>query len=125
MTDFAHDQVAQVDWLSGAALVLRKETLDKVGLFDERFFMYCEDMDLCKRIGEAGWKVVYYPLVSVSHAIGAASDQAKAKMIRQHHKSMLLYFIKYNSRKPTILLTPLVMLALWARSQALLRTVGK
>jgi len=122
MTDFAHDQIAEVDWLSGAALVFRKETLDKVGLFDERFFMYCEDMDICKRIGDAGWKVVYYPLVAVSHTIGAASDLAKPQMIRQHHKSMLLYFIKHNSGKPTILLTPFVMAALSLRCRALLRT---
>ena len=122
MTDFAHDQIAEVDWLSGAALVFRKQTLDRVGLFDERFYMYCEDMDICRRIGEAGWKVVYYPLVAVSHTIGAASDQAKPQMIREHHKSMLLYFLKYNSRRPTILLTPVVMAALWLRCRALLRT---
>ena len=118
MSDNPHDRVMDVDWLSGCALMARREMLEQIGVFDERFFMYCEDVDLCKRAHDAGWRVVYYPEVEVSHRIGAASDQNPIAMIKQHHRSMLLYFLKYNSRSPKILLTPLVLIALWMRTRA-------
>jgi GT2 family glycosyltransferase len=118
MSDNPHDSIMDVDWLSGSALMVRREMLDRIGTFDERFHMYCEDVDLCKRAHEAGWRVVYYPEVEVSHRIGAASDKNPIAMIKQHHRSMLLYFLKYNSRSPKVLLTPLVMLALWVRARA-------
>lgn len=123
MTDSPHDSVMDVDWLSGSALVVRREMLDRIGGFDERFFMYCEDVDLAKRAHDAGWRVVYYPEVEVYHRIGAASDKNPVDMIKQHHRSMLLYFLKYNARSPKILLTPLVMIALWLRTRARVRLV--
>jgi len=124
MSDNPHDTTMDVDWLSGSALMVRREMLDRIGLFDERFFMYCEDVDLCKRAHAAGWRVVYYPEVEVSHRIGAASDKNPIAMIKQHHRSMLLYFLKHNSRSPKILLTPLVLIALWMRARARAKLVG-
>ncbi len=123
MTDVDHSQIMDVDWLSGSALMVRRETFDEIGLFDERFFMYCEDVDWCKRAKDAGWRVVYYPEVELSHRIGAASDKNPIAMIKQHHRSMLLYFIKHNAGSPKILLTPLVLIALWARTYARTRLV--
>ncbi|MEN6357248.1 MAG: glycosyltransferase family 2 protein [Armatimonadota bacterium] len=121
MIDFAHDQIADVDWLSGSALMARRETFEQTGLLDERFFMYLEDVDWCKRAHMAGWRVVYYPMVSVSHRIGAASDQNPVPMIKQHHKSMLRYYLKYNSHSLKILLTPLAIIALWLRQRSLIK----
>jgi GT2 family glycosyltransferase len=121
MTDWAHDHTTTVDWVSGAAMLLRREMLDRVGLMDEGYFMYCEDVDLCKRAKIAGWKVVYYPEVAVSHRIGAASDQNPIEMIRQHHKSMLRYFLKFNRFSPKLLLLPVVMVGLHMRMRALIR----
>jgi GT2 family glycosyltransferase len=123
MTDVDHSQIMDVDWLSGSALMVRQETFEEIGLFDERFFMYCEDVDWCKRAKDAGWRVVYYPEVELSHRIGAASDKNPIAMIKQHHRSMFLYFVKHNSRSPKILLTPLVLMALWARTYARTRLV--
>lgn len=123
MSDWSHDEISEVDWLSGAALVVRKETIDQIGAMDERFFMYCEDIDWCKRAHDARWKVVYYPLVSVLHRIGASSDKDPYNAIRRHHKSMLQYFLKYNATKPSVLLTPLVMLALWLRAKSVMRKI--
>ena len=123
MTDNAHDATMDVDWLSGSALMVRREMLDGIGAFDERFFMYCEDVDICKRAHNAGWRVVYYPEVEVSHRIGAASDKNPIAMIKQHHRSMLLYFLKHNARSPKILLTPLVLAALWMRTRARVKLV--
>jgi hypothetical protein len=121
MTDWKHDEVTEVDWVSGSALMARRDTFQKIGLLDERFFMYLEDVDWCKRAKDAGWKVVYFPMASVSHRIGAASDQNPIPMIKQHHKSMLRYFLKYNSRSPRVLLTPLAMMALWLRQRSLIK----
>jgi GT2 family glycosyltransferase len=118
MTDNPHDSIMDVDWLSGSALMVRREMIDRIGAFDERFFMYCEDVDLAKRAHDAGWRVVYYPEVEVSHRIGAASDKNPIAMIRHHHRSMLLYFLKHNARSPRILLTPLVMIVLRIRTRA-------
>ena len=120
MTDWKHNEVADVGWLSGAALFVRRETLAQIGLLDERFFMYCEDVDWCKRAHSADWRVVYFPMTTVSHRIGAASDQNPIPMIRQHHRSMLRYFLKYNSSSPRILLLPLVLIALWLRARSLI-----
>lgn len=121
MTDTPHDHTMDVDWLSGSAILVRKEVFDQIGGFDKRFFMYCEDVDLCKRAHDAQWRVVYHPEVEVSHRIGAASDKNPVAMIKQHHRSMLLYFIKHNARSPRILLTPMVFLALRFRERSVIK----
>lgn len=118
MTDISHDITMDVDWLSGSALMVRRKAIEQIGAFDERFFMYCEDVDLCKRAHDGGWRVVYYPEVEVSHRIGAASDKNPFAMIKQHHHSMLLYFLKHNAHSPKILLAPFVLIALWMRMRA-------
>ena len=124
MTDWDHAQTTDVDWLSGSALMVRRETFEDIGLLDERFFIYCEDVDWCKRAHQSGWRVVYFPLVSVSHRIGAASDQNPIEMIKQHHNSMMKYFLKHDARSPKILLAPLVMLGLRLRTRARIK-MGK
>ena len=118
MTDWDHDEVRDVDWLSGAALMMRKETVEQIGALDERFFMYCKDVDWCRRAHSNGWRVVYFPMASVSHRIGAASDQNPVAMIEQHHKSMMQYYLKYEGRGPKIVLAPLVALGLHLRTRA-------
>jgi GT2 family glycosyltransferase len=118
MEDWDHRETADVDWLSGAALMIRKKTIEEIGLLDERFFMYVEDMDWCKRAHMYGWRVVYYPEAEVSHRIGASSDQKVIPMIHEHRKSMLRYFLKYNARSVRVLLTPLVALGLWLMAQS-------
>ena len=61
----------QVDWISGAAAVIRRDAIEEIGYFDERFFMYWEDADLCQRMKGAGWDVVYCPNLEVTHLVGA------------------------------------------------------
>lgn len=65
-------QPARVDWLAGASLMIRRDVLDRIGLFDETFFLYFEETDLCRRAAGAGWPCVYVPSVAVEH-IGSAS----------------------------------------------------
>lgn len=98
MTDWDHDAMRDVDWVSGAAMVLRRAALDDIGPLDEGFFMYCEDVDICYRAHEKGWRVCYYPGATVTHKIAASSDLAQVRMIYQFHKSMLRFFNKHYAR---------------------------
>lgn len=122
MQDFSHDREAAVDWLSGSALLIRREALAQVGPWDEKFFMYCEDVDLCYRLKEASWARFYVPHATITHRIGAASDWAQGKMIRRFHASMLRFFFKHYARGWRVLLAPVVVLGVGLRA---LGAVGK
>lgn len=97
MKDWDHQTALDVDWVSGAALMIRRDVIERVGLLDERFFMYCEDTDYCRRTWEAGLRVSYYPDAVVAHAIGRSSDQVHTRMLIEFHKSMYSYYRKYNT----------------------------
>lgn len=94
MTDWNHDEVREVDWVSGAAFYVSKDAVDRVGVFDPDFYMYCEDVDWCYRIWQAGLKVVYLPQAAITHAIGRSTDQVANKMIVRFHRSMLRFYRK-------------------------------
>jgi GT2 family glycosyltransferase len=102
MVDFDHREIKEVDWILGAALMLRKEMLKKVGLFDERFFLYFEDIDLCRRTHQANWKIVYCPRSSMFHyhqresaKFGIFSIFSRYTMI--HISSAFKYFLKWRN----------------------------
>ncbi|MPV37602.1 glycosyltransferase family 2 protein [Georgenia subflava] len=80
-----------VGWLSGACLLLRRQALETVGGFDERYFMFFEDVDLGERLGKAGWSNVYVPTAEVVHDQGASWRERPAPMIRAHHRSAEQY----------------------------------
>jgi GT2 family glycosyltransferase len=98
MTDEGHDQERETDWLSGAAILVRRSALNQVGLFDERFFMYCEDVDFCYRLRQAGWRVCYVPRGQIVHHIGASSEKTPLRACWEHHRSMYLFYKKHYSR---------------------------
>ncbi|MEZ4639497.1 MAG: glycosyltransferase family 2 protein [Caldilineaceae bacterium] len=90
------DSVRQdVDWLVGAALMVRGEVLSQIGGFDERFFMYSEELDLCKRIKQDGWRVVYDPNAIVIHYEGRSSGQVSTARHIHFNRSKVLYYRKY------------------------------
>jgi GT2 family glycosyltransferase len=95
MTDFDHTRTADVDWLSGAAMLLNRAALDRVGLFDERYFFAVEDVDLCRRMHAAGFRVVYLPRATVTHRIGGSSRTAPNRVIVARHQGMWLYYRTY------------------------------
>jgi N-acetylglucosaminyl-diphospho-decaprenol L-rhamnosyltransferase len=76
-----------VDWLSGSAVWLRRRALDEIGAWDERFFMYMEDVDLCWRLRRAGWTVAYEPAGTVVHVQGTATARRPYRMLLEHHRS--------------------------------------
>lgn len=116
MQDFAHDREAEVDWLSGSALFVRRAALQQTGAWDEGFFMYCEDVDLCYRLKEAGWQRVYVPQALITHRIGASSDWAQGRMIRRFHASMLRFYFKHYARGTGILLAPVAIAGIGLRA---------
>ncbi len=95
MLDFDHDSVREVDWVSGACMFLRRRALEEVGGFDEKFFLYCEDMDLCLRMRGAGWRVFYFPHAEAVHATGSSSWRRPFASVFHAHRSMWLFYRKY------------------------------
>lgn len=104
MKDFNHNETRPVDCVMGSALFARRQALDEVGGFDERFWMYFEDMDLCFRLWEKGWPVYYFHSVYLRHVHGRASAQVPGLMLaliknryaRTHFVSWLKYFWKWR-----------------------------
>ena len=106
-----------VDWVSGACMILRRQTLEEIGPMDERFFMYFEDADLCRRAREAGWLVYYLPQVEVLHHTGASS-RSKPRAVWNLHKSAFLYHRKHGPHGPLSLYSLPVAAGLCARALA-------
>ncbi len=80
-----------VGWLSGSCLLIRRAAFDQVGGFDERYFMYMEDVDLGDRLGRAGWLNVYVPSSEILHAKGHSTGRDPASNLRAHHESTYIY----------------------------------
>jgi GT2 family glycosyltransferase len=97
-------KAAEVDWVPGAFSIIRAEALQKVGFFDPEFFLYSEEVDLCRRIQNAGFKIMYWPDIVVIHIGGESSRQIKtlemssagAQLIRWRMRSTLLYYRKHH-----------------------------
>jgi GT2 family glycosyltransferase len=118
MTDWGHDQPREVDWLSGCCLLVRREATEQIGLLDEQYFMYCEDMDWGFRAREAGWSSVYYPGAQVVHEVGKSADKLPRRMIAFHHISMYLFWRKHYGANASWPIRMLVASGLAARAIA-------
>lgn len=93
-----HDQVAPVDALSGCFWMIRREVLAEVGLLDEAFFMYSEDIDFCRRCWDKSWKVVYYPAVTSIHLGGGSSMRSPVRFELEGLRARLGYWHKHHGR---------------------------
>jgi GT2 family glycosyltransferase len=82
--------------IQGACLILRREVLDQVGLLDEDYFMYSEEVDLCHRILKAGWDIYWVPQAQVVHYEGESTKQVPVEMFLNLYKSKILYFRKHK-----------------------------
>ncbi len=107
--------VEEVDWLSGACLLLKRSAFEEVGGFDESYFMYAEDVDLCWRLARAGWTSAYVPGAEVIHLQGVSTDSHPYQMILQHHRSLFRFACRSSSGWRKALL-PLVTVGLVVRA---------
>jgi N-acetylglucosaminyl-diphospho-decaprenol L-rhamnosyltransferase len=95
LTYLSDDETAEVDSVMGAYMLVRSAALGEAGLFDERFFMYGEDLDLAFRIKARGWKVYYHPVVEVLHHKGASSRKQSERSIREFYRAMQVFYHKH------------------------------
>jgi GT2 family glycosyltransferase len=98
MSAWTYTEPLEVDWVLGAALMIRRSAMDQVGPLDERFFMYAEDIDWCFRVKRAGWKVVYMPNALVFHRGHASSPStvaAQAHSARRADESLFKLYRKH------------------------------
>jgi len=93
----------EVDWVAGTMMLIKRECWDAVGGFDEGFFMYWEDADLCYRALRAGYKTVYFPGAYVTHSPGGSTSLDPAPAIRWFHQSAYRYLTKHISPGPSLL----------------------
>jgi N-acetylglucosaminyl-diphospho-decaprenol L-rhamnosyltransferase len=115
MTDWDRRTEREVEWVSGSSVLLRRSALDEVGLFDEAYFMYVEDMDLCTRMRKAGWEVWFSPQLEITH-IGGTVTKGKRRMTLEHSKSVYIYFAKHQARGWTAILRPFAWVLLRLRA---------
>ncbi len=105
MKDFDHKSIKEVDWLMGSALMTSREAVERVGLMDERFTMYMEDVDWCRRFWEQNYKVIYFPEAEMYHyhGRGSANKNALLSLISNrlawiHIASAIKYFWKHAGK---------------------------
>jgi N-acetylglucosaminyl-diphospho-decaprenol L-rhamnosyltransferase len=99
--DKDYSQSTKTDWIFGAILFIRKESLDQVGLYDERFFLGFEDTDLCRRFWEKNYEVWYYSKTQVVHYPHRFSrKKLLSKSVKEHNLSWIKYFKKYGFKNP-------------------------
>jgi GT2 family glycosyltransferase len=96
MHDFAHDREMDVDVLVGCFWLVRKETFEEVGLLDEDFFIYAEDVDWCKRCWDSGWRVTFFPGAEAIHYRGGSSSNDPGRFSEEQYKAVLQYWQKHH-----------------------------
>lgn len=120
MLDWDRTAERTVDWVSGAAMFIRREAAREINYFDERFFMYVEDVDICYRMWDKGWKVYFCPEAKVIHHIAKSSEQSSAKMIVEFQRSLYHFYSKTYGHTWKRFLKPLVAIGLALRGGILI-----
>ena len=114
-----------VEWLSGAAMWLRRSALQSVGGWDEHYFMYMEDVDLCWRLRRLGWRVAYEPSGAVLHVQAVSTDRHPYRMIVRHHRSVYRFATKrWRGARRLLLLPAALLLAVRAGIAITARALG-
>ena len=103
LLDRPDDEIQPVDWVVGAALLIRRQALHQVGPLDEEFFMYSEELDWCYRLKAQGWEVVYLPTAQVVHQEGRSSEQVLPARHIHFQRSKVLFFKRYYGWRGEVL----------------------
>jgi GT2 family glycosyltransferase len=93
-SEYDYDSIKKVPWISGACMMTRRKVFQQAGLFDERYFLYLEDMDLCLQVTKLGYAIVYFPQAEIIHYFGGSSENNHHKLSLIHKDSMIHYFKK-------------------------------
>lgn len=117
-------QSFQVDFVLGATMMLKREVIIGTGMFDEQFFMYCEEVDWAWRINLAGWNVLCVPSAHVIHLGGQSSSQIRPQSLMNLWKSRLLLFDKHYSFRKRIVARVMIQIGLRLKLRALSHSVG-
>ncbi len=104
--------VSDVDAVMGAFLLIRRDTLDQIGLLDEAFFMYGEDLDWCYRAKQEGWSVVYFPEARIIHHKYGSRSKRQTKTIKDFYRAMRIFYHKHYKGKYPAAVTLLVLLGI-------------
>lgn len=115
LTNIDENLEMEVDSVMGAFLLIRRTVIDKIGLLDEEFFMYGEDIDWCWRCKEAGWKVWYYPKTFITHFKGSSSSQIAFRALKWFHDAMWIFYRKHYKNKYPFILNWVVFLGVYFR----------
>jgi len=110
MLDRSDDEVQEVDWSVGACLLVRRAVIERIGLLDEGFFMYSEEMDWCYRIKQAGWQIIYFPAAQVTHYGGQSSKQVIAAQHIHFQRSKIRFFRKHHGAAQAALIRLFLLL---------------
>lgn len=111
LTYWAMDDLREVDALMGACLILRRAAVERVGLFDEQFFMYSEEIDLCYRLRAAGWRIYFVPDAEATHIWGGSAKRVPGKTFLRLFHSRVQFFRKHYGEGATRLYKGVLMLA--------------
>lgn len=116
MQDFDHNETREVDWVSGCCMMIPRNVFFELGGFDEHYFLFNEDVDLCRTAWNAGYRVVYHPTAAVTHEIGASGGKLPPMVIVKRHRGMAHYWKKHM--RPNALSAALIELMLAVRCGA-------
>jgi colanic acid biosynthesis glycosyl transferase WcaI len=110
------DETGLVDAVNGAFMLVRRAAADDVGAMDERYWLYAEDLDWCRRFWEKGWKILYWPEVEVVHVKGASAGMHRSRTVnRAFHRSMWLFYEKHHAPHHPRLLVGAVWAGVWVK----------
>lgn len=105
----------EVEAISGACMLVTREAVADVGLWDESYFLHCEDLDWCMRFRQKGWKILFVPDALIFHALGACSQSRRVFVEWHKHKGMMLFYRKFFRHQYPGFLMALVTLGVWLR----------
>lgn len=118
--DWPHDSVRYVDFVTGAAIMVRRLAIESIGLLDERFFLYAEESDWCLRMWRSGWKVAFTPLGTIVHYGGQSSVAMKDRQFCEFNRSHVKFFRKHYGlagaavQRAAMILGSVLRLVIWA-----------
>lgn len=105
----------EVEAISGACMLVKREAVEDVGLWDEGYFLHCEDLDWCMRFRQKGWKILFVPDARISHALGACSESRRVFVEWHKHKGMVRFYRKFFRHQYPGTLMRLVAVGVWLR----------